>query len=429
MRAGATMRKSLIISGCITLLISSILCTNAEAQAEESLFSRDRNVSVKERSRPDYETNGLRWGAWTLNPQIEAGVEFNNNIFATETATENDVIAVVTPSSLLESNWSIHYLSVQADYSRREYFDFTDESVSAYGVRADGRLDVKSNSSIGTGAAYRYLTEPRTSAGAANRSAKPIEYDITSGYLTGNYETGRVQLKGLLDFTSSDYDDALLNDGSIADQDFRDVNEISILGRSAYAVSPSTAVFMSAQFIDQDYDFTDLASSRDQTVSIFNVGADFDISNLIRGEIGLGYFDASFESSQFENVDGLSISAGVEWFPTPLITVSSQAARDIRAAALAASPAFVSTSLGGAVDYEFRRNIIFSAGLNYADESYENIDRTDERISGYIGGSYLLNRSIGLSLNVLNSSLTSKGNDRQSDFDSTVISFGITLRR
>lgn len=423
------MRKFSIISIGVIIAASSAYFTEAQAQDGESFFSRDRNVSIKERSRPDYETDGLKWGAWTLNPKLDVGFEFNNNIFATATLPENDVIGVVAPFISIESNWSVHSLVLEGDYLRREYFDFSSESVDQYGIRADGRLDLKRNSTVATGASYRFQTEPRTSAGAANRSANPIKFDITSGYVTGNYETGRTQFTGTANLTSTNYNDALLNDGSIADQDFRDLEEFSVEGRAAYAISPSTALFARAELSDQNYDVVAENGNRNGQVYVLNTGADFDISNLIRGEVGLGYFEASFENPLFENVDGISVNAGLEWFPSPLITVGSQATRSIQAAALASSPAFVSTTISGVVDYEYRRNIIISAGLDFADESYEDIDRADQRLSGYIGGSYLLNRSVGISLNLVQSSLKSNGADRQSDFDSTIISFGITLKR
>lgn len=401
----------------------------ASAQSEGGLFDRTRNVSVQDRSRPEYESNGIQSGAFIYTPQLAVTAEFDNNIYATETNKINDTIAVLHPSLGVQSTWSVHSLSASANVEHREYLDNGSETVTNYGFSGDGRLDVTGATSVGAGVSYRSGHEPRTSSGAVNRAAEPIHSETVGGYVNGSYETGRTKFTAVAGLDSYDYDDVDVIGGGTADQDFRDQDETNLEGRVDYAISPATAVFARVRYQDQAYKTVGGGGQKNQDGYTLNVGADFDITNLVRGEIGVGYVERSFENPAFAKVDGFSFSGNVEWFATPLVTVSANADRSIKAAAIAASPAYIATDFGGSVDYEYRRNIILSAGGSYGRENYQGIDRLDKRGSLYVGANYFLNRNVGLSLNVETSSLKSTGVDRQSDFDGVRVLFGLTLRR
>ncbi|MCK5908823.1 MAG: outer membrane beta-barrel protein, partial [Caulobacter sp.] len=53
-----------------------------QAQDLGSNFKRDKNVSVRQRPRPDYEAAGQKAGGFTLYPRVTADVERNDNIYA-----------------------------------------------------------------------------------------------------------------------------------------------------------------------------------------------------------------------------------------------------------------------------------------------------------------------------------------------------------
>ncbi|PHR94193.1 MAG: hypothetical protein COA69_00930 [Robiginitomaculum sp.] len=416
-----------VISFVVVAASLQMLPQVAYAQSGENLFDRNRNVSVKDRPRPEYDSGGVQVGAFTYSPQLVTNVEFDNNIFATDTNKINDIIIVVQPSVGVQSTWAVHSLSLAADVDHREYTDFGTETVTNYGLSGDGRLDITGSASLGAGVAYRKASEPRTSSGAVNRAAEPVRYDTKSAYISGSYETGRTKFTGLASLGNYDYDDVDLIGGGNADQDFRDQDETNIEGRAAYAISPATAVFARVRYQRQDYASTGV--QRDQDGYTLDVGADFDLTDLVRGEIGIGYLERSFKNPAFDKISGFGFSGNLEWFASPLVTVGANVDRSIRAAALAASPAYTATSFGSSVDYEWRRNIILSAGATISEDKYEAIDRLDKRHSLYVGANYLLNRYVGFSANIVNSHQKSTGVDRQSDFDDVKVVFGLTLRR
>jgi len=97
--------------------------------------------------------------------------------------------------------------------------------------------------------------------------------------------------------------------------------------------------------------------------------------------------------------------------------------------ALLNSPAFIDTGLSAAIDYEYRRNIILSAGAEFNEEDYQVIDRKDERKIFYVNGEYLMNRYISASIGIEQQSLNSIGESAQTDFDKTRLVIGVKFRR
>ena len=171
-------RLGLIAFGCA---VSATALMGASAQ-DTGMFNRDQNTSVVERPRPEYQSGGIQRGAFIFTPQMTADLEFNDNIYATATNEQSDTIAVLNPTLNVASTWSRHSLSANASVTRREYFDFSDESVTDFSLGVDGGIDIGMGWTAGLGAGYDSLHEPRTSAGAAGRAAEPISYDTSSVY-------------------------------------------------------------------------------------------------------------------------------------------------------------------------------------------------------------------------------------------------------
>ena len=218
--------------------------------------------------------------------------------------------------------------------------------------------------------------------------------------------------------------------GGIADQDGRDRDEILGEFRGDYAISPDTAVFGRIRYINQEYTSTTAGgTTRDQDGYTLDVGANFDLSNLVRGEVGIGYLTRSFDDPAFDDVNGLSVDGQVEWFITPLTTITAFASRGLQPAAVANSPAFISTAYGARVDHELRRNVILSAGFDLGEDDYEGIDRTDDRSNITLSGTYLLNRYVGVSLDFVNTQQDSSGVNGQPDFEVNKVLIGVILQR
>lgn len=403
----------------------------AQVMEADSMFARDRNVSVSERPRPEYDPAGVQNGAFVFFPELTLGAEFSDNIFGTPSNEQSDVIGVFNPAVRFQTTWSRHSLTGGVSVTRREFLDFSDESVWNATGGVDGRLDINREANLSAGARYSSLTEPRTSAGAAGSAAVPIEYETFAGYVGGERAAGRVRLQGRFDLGTFDYQDAPLFGGAIADQDFRDRSEYTYTARGDVAISPDTAVFARARLNTRDYDLTPPAVplQRDSNGATLDVGADFDIRGVARGVVGVGYTEQDYDDASLPDIDGLSVEGLVEWFPTPITTITVTASRSVSDSAVAGSGGFFATSVGFNVDHELRRNVVVFAGASLSEDDYAGIDRIDERVNFAAGVTYFMNRTAGIRAAYNYEQQDSSGAQGNQDFTRNIVGISLVLRR
>ena len=403
------------------------LPTTAAAQdTGESAFRRDRNVSVQTRPRPEYEARGIRRGAFVWRPALRTSLAYSDNVFAAETDEASDGILVVQPELRVLSDWRAHEVQAFARLLHEEFFDNSGESTTGYATGASGRLDASRAVQLRASATHQRGFERRSAVGASRVSQKPIAFDRSELSLGATREVGRVRLAVDGTLSDSDFDDARGEEGARIDQDFRDQRALGIVGRADYAVTPDTALFAQLGYADVSHDQTPLGGvSRDRDTWTARIGADFELSALLRGQLAAGYFNTAYTAGAFADVDGFGFDGALEWFATPLITVSATAERGTRSSELLLSPSTTLTRVGARVDYEYRRNIILSAGLDAADDAYDFIDRDDTRRDAFVSGLLLMNPKLGLEAQLSRRSLDSDGALAQGDFSETRILLGL----
>lgn len=244
-----------------------------QAQDLGSNFKRDKNVSVRQRPRPDYEATGQKAGGFTLYPRITADVERNDNIYAVASGKTSDTIWRVKPEMAVRSDWSRHALGLFAGGNIIRYSDNSSENAEEYTVSANGRLDIERGSNLTGSVQTQRLVEPRTSPTSPSAAGKPVKYDLTQGTVAYVKEFNRLRVSGRLDDKDFNYKDVPNIAGTgIVDQDFRDRNEFYYGAKAEYAVSPDTAVYLSATGNKKDYDTNIVASDRTSDGYVVGVG-------------------------------------------------------------------------------------------------------------------------------------------------------------
>ena len=229
----------------------------------------------------------------------------------------------------------------------------------------------------------------------------------------------RIRLQAGADWSTRDYDDAVLFGGGVADQDFRDRDQMLYQVRGDYAVSPDTALFARIKYNDRDYDLSppSVPLLRDSKGYVAEVGADFDLGGVARGAVAVGYLEQDYESAAFSTIDGISVDALVEWFPTQLTTVTFRGGRSVEDAAIQGAAGYLSTNVSATVDHELRRNLIVSATVQLSEDDYDGIDRTDERFNAELAATYFLNRNIGVRASVNHFKQDSSGAVGNQDYE------------
>lgn len=373
----------------------------AVQEVTDSFFARDRNTSVRERPRPDFQAMGVLAGAFTVYPRVTADVEFNDNIYAgPSVVSESDTIFRLRPEISIQSGWSVHQLGAYARANFNRFSQNDLENTEEYAVGFNARLDVVRGSNIYGGADYQKLTEPRTAPTAPTGTVAPTEYELLQGNLGAVREFNRLRVSARLDYSDFDYDNNVLQNGAFLLQDDRDRELLVGTARAEYAVSPATAFFVAGRLNDRDYRLARGADgfSRDSNGYAVTAGVNFDLSAVMRGELEAGYLSQEYDDPRLPTIDGMAVSGRVEWFPTELTTVTFNLGRSVEEATVAGASGFLSTGGGVAVDHELLRNVLLNAQVSYTLDKYRGVDREDKRTAASLGGSYLVSPRAAVNL-------------------------------
>ncbi|WP_369062129.1 outer membrane beta-barrel protein [Caulobacter sp. 73W] len=402
---------------------------NSAADAQSN-FARDRNVSVRQRPHPEYNSAGVRLGAFVARPQVTVSGEYNDNIYGAAANEIDDFIFRFRPAVDLASTWSRHALNAFARGSINRYNDYSSENTEEYSLGANGRVDIVRGTSISGGGDVSRITEPRTSSSTPTGSIDPIQYDLSQFNVAGVREFNRLRLSARGDYRKFNYKDGRTVGGAEVEQDDRDREVTSFMGRGDYALSPATAVFVQGTVNKREYRLAGTAArpARDSDGYEVLAGANFEVGALMRGELAAGYLSQEFDNAIYGKVDGFGGRAQLEWFPTQLTTVTFNGTRSVEDSGIIGSSGYLSSTVGAQVDHELLRNVILTGQASYSDDKYEGIDRNDKRLNAGVSASYLLNRRLSLVAAYNHFKQNSKGANGGADFNVNTVSLGVTGR-
>ena len=399
------MTKSIcaLMLGGVALMAFGPAMAQQQPSAKEApsinMFARDRNVSVSQRARPGYDALPISMGGFTGLPKLDAGVESNDNVYASAATKHADTVFTVNPEFDLNSRWSRNALQAYVRTASRIYTKFTNEDSTDWQLGGAGRLDVGSYGAIMAGGDTGYFTEPRTSPNNTFQTAHPVQYANSNAYLSGVQEFNRVRVTGRYDYAYFDYRNATApGTGARVLEDDRDHYTSTLSGKLEYALSPATAMFVDGAYNEHHYRLQPPAVgvNKNSTGNTFNVGVSFDLTHVARGEVEVGYLNQSYSATKVHASGGLSTKALVEWFPTQLTTVTFTGSRAVQDSAAIGSPSYIAGSAGVQADHELLRNVILTGRLGTEKDDYTGTDRHDSNLSGSLGVRYLLNRVVGV---------------------------------
>jgi hypothetical protein len=416
----------------------------AFAQQAENDFARDRDLGVLERPRPEYDAIGIPLDTFLLFPRLNVVSGYNDNIYALPTGLQGDGIVQLQPSVTLKSQWSQHELDLDLHSSINRYFDHPLEDTNDYGAALSGRLDVLASTKLTGSASYDLETEPREAESAARDTISPVQYGLWQSQLAASHQFNRLQISLTGTFDRFDYQDGQFLNGSIAgntivgqnnnvlvDEHFRNVEDFGETVRADYALSPDTAVFVSGNLNQHFYPVQPPMVANDFNSHGYQVlgGVNFQITSLVTGEVGAGYFVQDFPSVGGQNLGSFAMNASVQWFPSELTTVTVKADRLVEDSDIQNSAGYVTTGGSVEVDHELRYNVILTGLFEYNDDAYQGIDRDDQRWTAGGGAKYLFTRELGLGLNFYHDSQVSSGTARFVNFDINRVMLNVVLQK
>lgn len=408
------MKRSCHALASATIIAVGLYAPHAFAQQQEQLlirpslpddFDRGRNESVTERPRPDYDPLGIDVGSFNVRPRVNLTAAYDSNIYLTQNNTVDDAYGIVNPIVTAISNWSRHSLTVTGSTALRRYLDEPARNETTWNFGTVGRYDVNEAINVTGEVQIAKLAENLQTGAVDAQVAAFSRYRRDFYNLRGEYRAGQARFLVAVDNTVFRFSDLTLLDKTRVDQGDRDRTMKRITGQAEYAFTPSVSIFGQGAYdwIDYREPLRTGADNRDSQAFRFSGGFNFDLAGLARGTLAVGYVHRNFRSAIYPTVSGLSAAARIEYFASPLTTVTLQVKRDLQDANIGNGSTYFDTVASIGVDHELLRNLILSAvgELQYQDYVDSPIDSTLYRVFG--GGRYLVNNmfSIGANLQYL----------------------------
>jgi hypothetical protein len=401
-----------------TRRILSLFAASLIAFAPMHAMAQDQeeSVSVRERSRADYDPLGLRLGGFTLHATLDLNATNSDNIFAEETAEDEDTILTAGLRGRLSSNWSRHALAFEAGGATVIYDEFSSEDYDTSFAGVSGRLDIGSSSNVNARARIAHDVESRRDPDAPAQGAPRPEFDRTELALGAQHRFNRFRVGATVTQIEQEFDGL---------QSFRDFDQTGVTGRVEAELTPRLGLLAQVTADERDYDNTPLLSSEGQT---YLVGATINFTDLMKGEVAVGQFERDYDDPAIGTVDGLALSGNLEWYVTRLTTLSFLASRnsETNVGAVTATP-FVESRYGARVDHELLRNLILTVGAQAGSREYDDvISREDDFVYADAGMDWFVNRRLVVSGRVEHTDVSS--DLTTAEFDETSVTLGISLR-
>ncbi|MFZ2994698.1 outer membrane beta-barrel protein [Sphingobium sp.] len=392
-------------------------------------YDRDRNVSVLERPRPDYDQLGIRRGGFLILPQAETGLGATSNVYLSSADKKSDGYAYLAPSILARSDWSQDMVQLSGTGMLRRFFKQDRRNESSFNLRALGRKDIGDSFSLTGEAHYAKIFESFDSGAIDSTLAVLSSYNRS--YFSGRaqYRSGQSRAILAIDRTAFTFADINLSTGDVSQAD-RDRVITRGTGEYQHALSPSISLYGQAGYGETKYSRTlfDGTQNRDSVGWRAIGGVNFDLAGFMRGKVGVGYIDRNYKSPVFRDTHGLSAEAVVEYFPSVLTTFGLTLSRTIEDSSVGNIGAFFQNRVQMRVDHELLNNLIVGSSAEYGRQKYVDDSTVNNYYRIAANARYLSSRFVSL-----NGQVTYNKRDSSTDFggklDDLRAQIGIIFRR
>ena len=313
---------------------------------------------------------GISVGAFTLFPQLDLNLGYDDNVFATSTAPTASAVGVVRPSLELRSEWLNHSIRLVASGGFGFYANAPTQNFQNYLIQADGKLDIR-NDVYATGLiAFRRNTEalgtPNVSFAQAPTvvDSVPIELGLYQRFNRLFYQLNVSATK----YWYYDYSTITSLGLPAASRDRTEYEERIKIG---YEVNDSLAFFIAPGINQRRYVDTinSAGQQRDSTGWNVAVGASWTVGakTSLDGSIGL--------TSQNYTASGQSTSATIfslsgSWNGYEPLVLRPVLTRSINESALANYQNYVSTVAGIDFTYDIHYPWKAVGGISYNTADY-----------------------------------------------------------
>jgi hypothetical protein len=354
-------------------------------------YDASPGVTVLSRLRPDTEPRGLHVGTFLVQPRLDSGFGYDDNVLASSPAHGSWLVRT-QPSVLFTSEWSRDALGGYVSASDTHYLDLPAQD------HADGTVVLGATRDIGrdrlTFAVAHVAQHQDVGQVDTLTTDRPVFFTLDNARVSYAAPLGRLTLTPDVEVTRWRFDDTTIG-GLPASQAYRDRDVLLGSVTLRYDLAPLRSLVVVARAIGQHYLHTpEGQASEDSTGYQLLAGLDYDDNALWRYRLLVG--GEMREFSAFQSHSAVITEAEITWVPTGLTTIRSTLVRRIEDAAQEGVSGFTYTGGKLSIDHEYLRNVLLNASIGLQQAAYLQGGQQ----SGYtfgLGATWLINQRMRLS--------------------------------
>lgn len=322
-----------------------------------------------------YAPLGVRAGGFDLFPAVELFGGYDTNP-GRSPAAQAAWLYTIAPELRAQSNWSRHEVKADLRGSYTGYSPDTTPTLSRpnFNGKIDGRIDVTHATRIDLGGRVLVSTDNPSSPNLqAGLEKLPIfvTYGGTAG-LGQRFNRFDVSVKG--DAERTVYQDSTLTDGTTASNEDRNYDQYGGRLRGGYELSPGLIPFVEVGLDRRKHDLNAdfFGYQRDSRGVMGSVGATFEMTRLLTGDVSIGYVKRTYEDPRLSDLSGLIGNASLVWTASALTTVKLTASSSIGESTIPGVPGVFYRDAGLQIDHAFRQWLIGSLKFGIGLDTYKN---------------------------------------------------------
>ncbi len=332
---------------------------------------------------------GVHVGSALVQPTATMRTEADSNVLNRSSTKRGDVFVVFAPTvkATVESGRSSVVLRAEAAVAR--FASLSSQNSETFTLEANGSLKLSDNTALFARIAYDRKIEPRASAGEAQVEGSPAEYSQLEAQLAARTELNDLRLTLAATANRRSYADIETESGLATDQSFRDAKTLAVALKAEYAIPAGAVLFAQGSYGWTDSITPDPCCDRTANGGQLLAGIRTDLTSLISAEAALGYMVRSYTSPVYQDYEGLIWRGRLQWYPTPLLSLSLASDRTIANSSLPSVAGVVVDTVTFQSFYEMRRNLNLIATLSRSYETYREADTTARGTLVGIEGNYI----------------------------------------
>lgn len=386
--------------GCAALALGIAACTPAWAQVSGQTapgqdprkahsgakVTTETNTGTEDERRKDdsermhnaYDPKGIELGSFLLLPKVELDSAYNSNVFAQNSGAKSDFLTTLRPEFKLRSRFDEHMLNFSGMVEKVKYRRFdSDDQLNAQ-ADIDARYDIgaatEANAFLQGYARHEDRGSPDEAGGTKPTPTKGLTLRSNVKHRFGKYA-----VVGGIDADRRVFENVPGASNSVIRNEDRDRWEVAGRLRGSYEMFPGYAAVSEVSANTRRYDSKSDRNGLDRDSYGYRAeaGIGVDISQLLRGDFLVGYFQQNYKDSRLKDPSGLSVRATFNWTPDKLTIVVPSLERSVSETITQGASSLVRTTGSVIVRHEAQRNLILTGIASVSRDEMEGVKGQD----------------------------------------------------